>query len=286
MNSLPYYVDFNPVAIPLGPIAVHWYGVMYLLAFGAFWLLGRYRAGRPDSPVSPEKVGDLLFWGVVGVIVGGRMGYVLFYGLDQWAADPLFPVKLQKGGMSFHGGLLGVTVALIAYGRHLGCGLLRLADFAAPLVPIGLALGRVGNFIGGELWGRKTDSPLGMIFPESIEPGGRTSQALYEQYQAGLLNEFARHPSQLYQAAGEGLALFVIVWWFSSRPRPAGSVAGLFLAGYAIFRGISEFFREPDAHLGFLAGDWLTMGMLLSIPMLAAGVGLMIFAYLRERHPK
>ncbi len=285
-DTLPFYVDFDPVALPLGPVAIHWYGVMYLLAFGTFWLLGRYRARRQDAPMGPEKVGDFLFWGVIGVVAGGRMGYVLFYGLDQWAADPLFPVKLNQGGMSFHGGLIGVMVAMIAYGRHLGCGLLRLADFVAPLVPIGLGLGRIGNFIGGELWGRKTDSAWGMIFPEAIEPGGRVSEGLYQQYQAGLLNEFARHPSQLYQAAGEGLALFVILWLYSSRPRPTGAVIGLFLAGYAVFRTAAEFFREPDAHLGFLAGDWLTMGMLLSIPMFVAGIGLMVYAYSRNETAK
>jgi len=187
--------------------------------------------------------------------------------------------RIRDGGMSFHGGLLGVMMVIWASGRHYRCGLLRMADFVVPLIPLGLAAGRLGNFIGGELWGRKTDVPWAVIFPESIEQGGRVSQALYRQYEAGLLDEYARHPSQLYQAALEGLALFAILWLFSSRPRPAGAISGLFLAGYGVFRFIAEFFREPDAHLGFIALEWMTMGQLLSIPMILAGVGLMVWSY-------
>jgi phosphatidylglycerol:prolipoprotein diacylglycerol transferase len=193
--------------------------------------------------------------------------------------DPLFLFRIRDGGMSFHGGLVGVLVAIWAYGRHLGCGFLRLGDFTAPLVPIGLAAGRLGNFIGGELWGRTTDVPWAMIFPESIQAGGRTSPTLYEQYLSGALDEFARHPSQLYQAALEGLALFVILWIYSARPRPTGAVGGAFLAGYGVFRFIAEFYREPDAHLGYVALDWMTMGQILSLPMFIAGVALMAWAY-------
>jgi phosphatidylglycerol---prolipoprotein diacylglyceryl transferase len=167
------------------------------------------------------------------------------------------------------------------YGRHLGCGFLRLSEFTAPLIPLGLAAGRVGNFIGGELWGRHSDAPWAVIFPESIERGGRYSEALYQQYLQGALDEFARHPSQLYQALLEGVALFVLIWLFSSRPRPVGAVGGLFLAGYGLFRFIAEFFRQPDAHLGFVALDWMTMGQILSLPMIAFGVGLMVYAYRR-----
>jgi len=252
---------------------------MYLVAFGLFWLLGRIRARRKDSPLNEEQVSDLLFWGVVGVVAGGRIGYVLFYGLTDLAADPLFLFKLRDGGMSFHGGLVGVLLVIWFYGRHLGCGFLRLGDFIAPLVPTGLAAGRIGNFIGGELWGRTTDVPWAVIFPDSIERGGRWSEALYQQYLSGALDEYARHPSQLYQAALEGLLLFAVLWWFSSKPRPAGAVGGLFVAGYGVFRFVAEFFREPDAHLGFVALDWLTMGQLLSLPMIAAGTGLMVWAY-------
>lgn len=282
---MPYYHNIDPVAISIGPVDIHWYGLTYLMAFGAFWLLGRYRARRGNAPLSEAQVGDFLFWGVLGIILGGRLGYVFFYGLDQWADDWLFPVKIWDGGMSFHGGLIGVTAALWLYGRHVGCGLLRMGDFCAPMGVLGLACGRLGNFIGGELWGRYSDVPWAMIFPESIQPGGRVSEVLYQQYLAGELNDLARHPSQLYQLALEGLLLFAILWVFSSRPRPAGAVSGLFLVGYAVFRSIAEFFREPDAHLGFIAFDWLTMGQLLSAPMFVAGVALMVYAYRRDQRP-
>ena len=274
-----YFHAVDPAAIEIGGFAIYWYSLMYLVAFGQFWLLGRIRARRADAPMSPDQVGDLLFWGVLGVIVGGRLGYVLFYAFGDLLGDPLLLFRIRDGGMSFHGGLVGVLVAMAFYGRHLGCGFLRLGDFVAPLVPLGLAAGRFGNFIGGELWGRKTDVPWAVIFPESIEYGGRESQALYQQYLAGALDEFARHPSQLYQALLEGVALFVVVWFFSARARPAGAVGGVFLAGYGGFRFIAEFFREPDAHLGFVAFEWLTMGQLLSLPMLILGIGLILFAY-------
>ena len=278
MFQRPVYVDFDPVAISLGPLDIHWYGITYLLAFAACWWLARLRAG-PDAVMSKAQVGDYLFWVIVGIIAGGRLGYVLFYGLDQWFGDPLLPLRIWDGGMSFHGGLLGVLVAMVFYARRLDAGLLRLGDFTAVVVPLGLAFGRIGNFIGGELWGRKTDVPWAMIFPESIQAGGRSSEVLYQQYLEGGLDHLARHPSQLYQAALEGLALFVILWWFSARPRPAGSVVGLVLVGYAVFRSIAEFFREPDAHIGFVAFDWLTMGQVLSLPMLIAGLGLIFYAY-------
>ena len=274
-----HYHQLDPVAIEIGGFAIYWYSLMYLVAFGAFWLLGRVRARREDAPLNPEQVGDLLFWGVIGIIVGGRLGYVLFYAFDSFLGNPLMLFQIRDGGMSFHGGLIGALIAIWGFGRHLGCGFLRLADFGAPLAPIGLAAGRVGNYIGGELWGRQTDVPWAVIFPESIQPGGRVSETLYQQYQAGALDEFARHPSQLYQAMGEGLALFVILWLYSMRPRPVGAVGGVFLVGYASFRFAAEFFREPDAHLGFIAADWMTMGQLLSVPMFLIGVGLMIFAY-------
>ncbi len=281
MEASFYYHDLNPVAFSIGGFGVYWYSLMYLVAFAQFWILGRVRAGATHSPMNREQVADLLFWGVIGVIVGGRLGYVLFYVPGDVLADPLLLFRIRDGGMSFHGRMLGVIVAAWAYGRHLGVGFLRLTDFIVPLIPLGLAAGRVGNFIGGELWGRKTDVPWAVIFPESIQAGGRHSEALYQQYLAGALDDFARHPSQLYQAALEGLALFVVLWVFSARSRPVGAVSGLFLAGYGVFRFIAEFFREPDAHLGFLAFDWLTMGQLLSLPMILAGLGLMLYAYRR-----
>lgn len=279
MESAFYFHRWDPAALSVGSFAIYWYSVMYLVAFGQFWWLGRLRARRADSPMTGEQVGDLLFWGVLGVVIGGRLGYVLFYAFSDWLADPLFVFYIRDGGMSFHGGLIGVLVVMVIWGRQLGCGFLRLGDFIAPLIPLGLAAGRFGNFIGGELWGRQTDVPWAVIFPESIQRGGRTSEALYQQYLTGALDEFARHPSQLYQALLEGVALFVIVWLFSSRPRPVGAVGGVFLAGYGVFRFIAEFFREPDADIGFVMLEWMTMGQLLSLPMIALGLGLMVFAY-------
>ncbi len=279
MPDRPFLVDFDPVALDLGFIQIHWYGITYLVAFALCWWLVARRARADHWPLTPSQAGDFLFWCVVGVFVGGRMGYVLFYALDRWFADPLFPLWVQQGGMSFHGGLVGVLLAIFFYARHLGISFLKLGDFTAQVVPLGLACGRIGNFIGGELWGRLSDAPWAMIFPNSIDRGLAGTEALHEAWQAGRLDEFARHPSQLYQAALEGLLLFAIVWIFAARPRPAGAVGGLFLAGYAVFRWIAEFFREPDAHLGFVAFDWLTMGQVLSLPMFLAGVALMIWAY-------
>ncbi|MFP4208174.1 MAG: prolipoprotein diacylglyceryl transferase [Wenzhouxiangella sp.] len=285
MSSSFYYHQIDPVAFSIAGFGIYWYSLMYLVAFGLFWALGRARARRPDTPLKPDQVADLLFWGVIGVVAGGRIGYLLFYSLGDVLADPLLLFRLRDGGMSFHGGLIGVVLVIWFYGRHLGCGFLRLGDFIAPLVPTGLAAGRIGNFIGGELWGRTTDVPWAVIFPDAIERGGRWSEALYQQYLAGALDEYARHPSQLYQAALEGGLLFAVLWWYSARPRPAGAVGGLFVAGYGVLRFVAEFFRQPDAHLGFVALDWLTMGQLLSVPMILAGIGLMVWAYARQPVP-
>jgi phosphatidylglycerol---prolipoprotein diacylglyceryl transferase len=249
----------DPVAISIGPLAVRWYGLMYLLGFAAAWWLGRVRARRPDSGWRTEQVGDLVFYGALGVILGARIGYVLFYDLAGVAEDPLLLLKVWQGGMSFHGGLVGVLLAMWWYGRSIGKSFFQVTDFIAPLVPIGLGAGRIGNFINGELYGRVTDVPWGMVFPH-----------------AGPL---PRHPSQLYEAFLEGLVLFLILWVFSARPRPTAAVSGLFLAGYGTFRFAVEFVREPDAHLGFLAWGWLTMGQVLTLPMILAGTGLLVWAY-------
>ena len=267
------YPEIDPVALTLGPLKIHWYGIMYLLGFSAFWTLGRYRASRPGSGWTVRMVDDVLFYGVIGVIVGGRLGYMVFYGFEQIAANPLNLFKVWEGGMSFHGGLIGVLVAMWLYGRRHGLGFFQVTDFIAPMVPLGLLTGRVGNFINGELWGRATDLAWGIRLPCRGFP----------EYCRGLAADTAwslpLHPSQLYEAALEGVALFLILWIFSSRPRPVMAVSGLFLLGYGVFRFTLEFVRTPDAHIGYLAFDWLTMGQVLSMPMVLAGLLLFALAY-------
>lgn len=278
-----YLVNFDPVAFALGPLRVHWYGVMYLLAFAGFWVIAsRLAVTRPWMGWRRGDVGDFMFYGMLGVILGGRLGYVLFYGLGNLVQDPLFPFRIWDGGMSFHGGLLGVVVAVAWYGRRSGRGFWQVADFVAPVVPLGLAFGRLGNFIGGELWGRLSDAPWAMIFPASL-PAGAVEGGLETAWRAGLLDRWARHPSQLYHVALEGLALLVLMLWFSSKRRPAGAISGFFLIGYGLFRGFVEFFREPDGHIGYLLGDWLTMGMVLSLPMIVIGAIFMAMAYRRPQ---
>lgn len=281
-DTLPFFVNFDPVALQLGPLAIRWYGLMYLLSFAAFWWLGSVRARQPDSAWTSEQVNDFLFYGALGVILGGRIGYVLFYDFANVIAEPLRALRIWEGGMSFHGGMLGVGAAVWWYARRTGRQFFDVTDFIIPMVPIGLALGRVGNFIGGELWGRLSDAPWAMIFPNAIMHDGWQSTALYQQYLAGELNHLTRHPSQLYQAALEGVLLFIVVWWYSSKPRPRMAVTGLFLIGYGIARLLVEQFRQPDAHLNFIAFDWLTMGQALSIPMVLAGIAMMVMAYRRQ----
>lgn len=253
------YPQIDPVAISIGPLNVHWYGLMYLVGLGGGWWLATRRARRPGAILTEQQIGDLVFWVAMGVILGGRLGYVLFYNFGRLLQEPLSLFYIWEGGMSFHGGLIGVILAMFLFARKQGMKFFQIADFVAPFVPIGLGAGRIGNFINGELWGRATDVPWAMQFPT----GG----------------EVYRHPSQLYQFALEGVALFILLWWFSSRPRPQKAVSGLFLIGYGCFRILVEFFREPDAHLGYLAFGWLTMGQLLSLPMVLAGVFLMVWAY-------
>lgn len=247
----------DPVAIELGPLQVHWYGLMYLLAFLSAYLLGSSRAKQPNSDWSEKQLSDLIFYGALGVILGGRFGYVLFYHFDYFLQDPLWLFYVWEGGMSFHGGLLGVVAVLFWFARQSGKTLLEIGDFVAPLVPLGLAAGRVGNFIGGELWGRATDQSWGVIFPRAGD-------------------QLARHPSQLYQALLEGVLLFVILWLFSRKPQKLGAVSGLFLLSYGVTRSLAEFYREPDAHLGFVGFEVLSMGQLLSLPMIALGLVLLL----------
>lgn len=259
------YPQIDPVALSLGPLKVHWYGLMYLIGFVLAWYLGMRRARRPGSGWTPQQVGDLIFYGALGVILGGRIGYMLFYGGHKLAADPLYLFRLWEGGMSFHGGAIGVLLALALFARKTGKRYFEVTDFGVPLVPLGLLAGRIGNFINGELWGRATDVPWGMVFPADA-------------------SQLVRHPSQLYQATLEGLLLFLLLWFYSRRPRPLASVTGLFGVGYGMARIIGEFFRQPDAYPGFIAGGWLTMGMLLSLPMVLLGIAMMVWGY--RNHPQ
>ena len=256
------YPEIEPVAFSLGPLKVHWYGLMYLAGFALALWLGSVRARASNGLWRPEQVSDLVFYGAVGVILGGRCGYVLFYHFDYFVSDPLWLFRVWDGGMSFHGGLIGVLLAMWLYGRTLGKGFFQVTDFLAPMVPLGLGLGRIGNFIGGELWGRTTDVPWAMVFP--TDP-----------------SQLARHPSQIYQFFLEGVVLFSVLWCYSAKPRPRMAVSGLFLVIYGLARIVVEFVREPDAQLGFIAFDWLTMGQLLSVPMVAAGAVIMFWAYRR-----
>jgi phosphatidylglycerol:prolipoprotein diacylglycerol transferase len=250
--------QFDPVAISIGPLAVHWYGLMYLAGFAAFLLLGKRRAAsQPWHGVNAADLDDLLTWGVLGVILGGRLGQVLFYEPAYYLAHPLEILAVWKGGMSFHGGFLGVLAAMALWGRRRGKTFFEVTDFIAPLVPLGLMAGRIGNFINGELWGRVADAalPWAMVFPH--------------------VDALPRHPSPLYQAAGEGLLLFVLLWWYSSRQRPRGAVSGMFLLGYGVLRSAAEFFREPDAGI-FGLSYAVSMGQWLSLPMVAVGIYLII----------
>ncbi len=255
--------NFDPVAFSIGPLHFRWYGFMYLLGFVAAWLPARARIrGGKDDPQSPgygwtnAQLDDLMTWTFLGVIVGGRAGYVLFYDLPAFVADPLEIFRIWHGGMSFHGGLLGTLGAFWYFARKSGRTFLRVSDFIAPLIPPGLFFGRLGNFINGELWGKTTDLPWGVLFPH-----------------AGPL---PRHPSQLYEAALEGVVLFGVLWIVSGRRRGEGMISGLFALLYALFRFVVELVRVPDVQLGYLAFGWLTMGQLLCVPLAAVGVWLIL----------
>jgi phosphatidylglycerol:prolipoprotein diacylglycerol transferase len=256
--------QFDPVAVYLGPLAVRWYGLMYLLGFALFILLGRLRIKRnPEGAFTVSMLDDMLFYGVLGVILGGRLGHILFYQFGYYLQHPLEIFAVWQGGMSFHGGFLGVITAMALLARKYKLPWLAVTDFIAPLVPLGLGAGRVGNFINGELWGRPTNAAWGMVFPD--------------------VDSIPRHPSQLYEFALEGLAFFLVMWIYSAKPRPVGAVSAMFLIGYGVFRSFAEFFREPeDGFMGFMTLG-VSMGQWLSLPMVAAGVIMLSWAY--RRHP-
>ena len=248
------FPNIDPVALSLGPLQVHWYGLMYLIGFMGAWGLAQWRAHHYRLNWTSSQIGDLIFYAALGVILGGRIGYMVFYNSQTLIHTPWSLFKIWEGGMSFHGGFLGVFVAVWIFSRRFKKSFLEVADFTAPLVPLGLAMGRLGNFINGELWGRVTEVPWAVIFP--------------------AVDDQPRHPSQLYELGLEGLLLFIIVWFYARKPRKPGRVAALFLIGYALCRIIAECFREPDVQLGFLAFGEVTMGQLLSIPMLVFGLWL------------
>jgi phosphatidylglycerol:prolipoprotein diacylglycerol transferase len=255
------YPEINPIALSLGPVKIHWYGLMYVVGFIAGWWLARRRAARPGSTWKPIDVDDLIFFAAIGVIAGGRLGWIFVYGFERLMADPLAIVRVWEGGMSFHGGLVGVMIAVAWFAHRRGRKIADVFDFTAPLPAVGLFAGRIGNFINGELWGKPTDLPWGFLV------GGEV-----------------RHPTQLYEATLEGIVLFTVIWWYTSKPRPRLAPAGLFLTLYACFRILVEFLRLPDANIGYLAFGWVTMGQLLSLPMLAVGLAMFIWALRRGEH--
>jgi len=284
---MPLIHDIDPIAIglPVWPHGIHWYGLMYLLSFLTAWWLGRRRINAGRLPgVNAQAFGDLMFYGMLGVVLGGRIGYVLFYTFGDLLADPLLLFRIKQGGMSFHGGMLGVVIALGWWSRKHRLRVFDTFDFIVPLVPVGLGFGRIGNFIGGELWGRTTDVSWAVVFPNSLPAPyyGMGAEQLRELAASGALDSFARHPSQLYQALLEGLVIFAVLWWYSRRPRPRYAVSGMFALLYGLFRIFVEFVREPDAHIGYLAWGWLTMGQLLSLPLLALGL---VLLWLSRRSP-
>ena len=252
------YPDIDPVAFSLGPVKVHWYGLTYLIGFAGVWILGKIRAKKPYSPIEPEAVDDLVFYGAMGAIIGGRLGYTLFYNLANFIDDPILIFRVWQGGMSLHGGVIGVFVAYWLMARKYHCKTLQLIDFISPLSCVGLFVGRIGNFINGELWGKTTDVPWAIVFPK-----------------AGPL---PRHPSQLYEAFLEGLVVFFILWLYTAKERPYMAPTGLIFFCYGCFRFFIEFYRLPDAHLGYIAFGWLTTGQLLTIPMIVLGGGLFYYA--------
>ena len=266
----PVIFEIGPL-FGIGPMAVRWYGLAYVAAFAVCWWLGNRQADRPASGWTRQDVSDVVFYGALGAVLGGRIGYMLFYQTGALLENPFVLFKIWTGGMSFHGGLLGTLLALWLFGRRTQRSFFQVSDFVAPLVPIGLGFGRLGNFINTELPGRVTDSPLGLIYPCDALRG-------VSQMCTGQWETVARHPSPLYQAVAEGVVLFAVVWLVAGKPRTTGVVSAVFLIGYGSLRFVTEYFRAPDGHLGFVALDWLTMGQLLSLPMVIVGILIAVLA--------
>ena len=260
-----HYPQIDPIIVSLGPVALRWYGLMYLLGFAAVWWLGRKRAATQQPNWSDNELSDMVFYGAIGAVLGGRIGYVLFYNFSAFASDPLYLLRIWEGGMAFHGGLLGVLVAMVLFARKTGRSFISITDFLAPLCPIGLGLGRMGNFINMELPGRVSESGFGLVYPCDAVMG-------ISPMCVGAWESVARHPSPLYQAVFEGAVLFTLLWLVSRKPRPVGFISALFLCGYGGFRLLTELFREPDAHIGFVLFGGVSMGQLLSLPLLIAGI--------------
>jgi len=258
------YPQIDPIAFAVGPLKIRWYGISYIVGILLAWWLLKWRASKKSIFAwNNEQVADLIFYATIGIIIGGRLGSVLFYNFPYYLEHPADIIKIWQGGMSFHGGLIGVLIALWFYSRSISKSFFETSDFLAPVIPVGLFFGRIANFINGELWGRPTDVAWGMVFPH--------------------VDQLARHPSQLYQALLEGILLFVILWCYSNKQRPRMAVSGLFLLGYGTFRFLVEFFREPDRHVGYIAFDWLTMGQVLSSPMIIIGMIIIFMAYKKQR---
>ena len=264
------YPIIDPIIFSIGPLAVRWYGLSYLAGFALAYYLGLRQIKSRFPSFNENDVSDMVFYGAIGGVIGGRLGSVLFYNFDRFLADPLYLVRMWEGGMSIHGGFVGAIIALWLFGRRTNRSFWSVADFVAPLTPTGLGFGRLGNFANTELPGRVTDSALGVHYPCAADAIRAITMTCTEQYEA-----VARHPSSLYQAFAEGVVLFAVVWWFASRPRNPGMISGVFLLGYGVLRMITEAFRLPDAHIGYLGGAF-TMGQLLSLPVAIAGVVLIV----------
>ena len=261
------YPEIDPIIFSLGPLKIHWYGIMYLLGFFVAWRIALFRSKSSGSPISKNQIEDLIIYSAFGVILGGRFGYIVFYSFEQWLLDPLLLFRIWEGGMSFHGGLLGVLLVIWGYSKKIDKPFLALGDFVAPLVPIGLGLGRIGNFMGQELWGRPTNSWVGMLFPNDPQ-------------------QLPRHPSQLYEFLLEGVLLYIVLIIVSKKPRLMGVISGLFLALYGSFRFIVELYRAPDIAIGFDLFGWITRGQLLSLPMIFIGITLILWSNLESTKQK